>query len=149
MKTIDYLMSLPVGEVVGKRGLAYFKRKGFIWDYSRFGYLEGLRITGKKPDDSHYRDRIELEISKTSRCKLAEALDGAMYEKWRQTTARCEKSAEELNAMLSPANEFHYAGMTFGIKYLDGCLKPYLVKRSDHLQPARVNRRMAFPGGVI
>ena len=41
MKLLDYIKQLPIGEVVmNKRFLAVLKRKGLIFDYSRFGYLE-------------------------------------------------------------------------------------------------------------
>ena len=41
MKLLDYIKQLPIGEVVtNKRLLSVLKRKGLIFDYSRFGYLE-------------------------------------------------------------------------------------------------------------
>ena len=145
MKTIDYLKSLPNGEVVGKRGLALFKRLGLIWDYSRFGYLEGLNIHGKKQED----DYLLLHISSNRMCKAAEPFQGAMHDKWRQKYAHCDKTKEELQSIFAPKNEFVYADITFHLKYLDGCFSPYLVKTSGGDNTSTVNRRMAFPQGVI
>ena len=149
MKIIDYLKSLPKGEIVGKRALAYFKRIGFIWDYSRFGYIEGLRISGAKEKDTPYREQVDLEISSTAKCKKAEILENAMYGRWRQTTATCKKTAQELHSILTPSRSFRFAGMTFGLRYFDGCFKPYLVKEKDNDQKETVTRHLAFPGGVI
>ena len=45
MKLLDYIKQLPIGEVVmNKRFLAVLKRKGLIFDYSCFGYLESCFI---------------------------------------------------------------------------------------------------------
>ncbi len=149
MRIIDYLRSLPKGEVVGKKGLAYLKRKGFVWDYSRFGYIEGLRIKGAKRDGEPWRDEVCLELSRDAGCSHAEELEGAMYGRWRQGTASCEKTSDELNTLLSPSSSFEFEGMTFRLKYLDGCLKPYLIKERDDSQTASVTRRLAFREGVV
>lgn len=149
MRIIDYLQSLPKGEVVGKKGLAYLKRKGFIWDYSRFGYIEGLWIRGALRDGEPYRDEVCLELSRNARCAGAERLEGAMYGKWRQGQASCDMTANELNTLLSPSSSFEFEGMTFRLEYIDGCMKPYLIKEKDDSQPATVTRRLAFREGVV
>ena len=60
MKMKEYFQNLPVGEVVNKRGLAYLKRLGFIWDYSPWGYLESLRIYGIHREGEPVRDQFTL-----------------------------------------------------------------------------------------
>ena len=82
METIKtYLHNLKSGEVVGKRGLSYFKRKGYIWDYSCWGYLEALHILGKKRDGERFRDELWLKISGKGNCNLAEKFAGEDGEK--------------------------------------------------------------------
>ena len=55
MKNKEILAKMPVGEIVPKRVLAAMKRKGLIYDYSRWGYLESARIPYKDEDDSWHR----------------------------------------------------------------------------------------------
>ena len=147
MKTIEYLQNLPVGEVVNKKALSLFKRLGFVWDYSKFGYLEGLRIRGAKPEGSMWADEMCLEVSSKANCKAAEKFEGAMYEKWRQSTAKCELTRDQMWDIFGVRDEFEYKGMTFRTKYLDGCFSPYLIKSGPG--PEQVNRRMSLFGNVI
>lgn len=148
MKMNEYFQNLPVGEVVNKRGLAYLKRLGFIWDYSRWGYLESLRIYGKKREGSPWPDEFTLEISPKRNCKTAERYDGALYEKWRQCgTARVEKTSDEMFELFGPQGSFEFNGITFRPKYFDGCFNPYLVKDGP-VNGKQVYHRFAFPGGV-
>ena len=46
MATIkELLATIKVGEPIkNKRILNYFKKRGFIWDYSQYGYLEGISL---------------------------------------------------------------------------------------------------------
>ena len=59
MKNKEILAEMPVGGIVPKRVLAAMKRKGLIYGYSHWGYLESARIQYKEEDDSWYR-YIEL-----------------------------------------------------------------------------------------
>lgn len=148
MKMIEYFQTLPVGEVVNKRGLAYLKRLGYIWDYSRFGYLESLRIYGKKREGEPFRDEFTLEISPKRNCKAAERYDGALYEKWRQCgSARVEKTSDELLEIFGAQGHIELNGVILRPRYFDGCFKPYLVKDAPY-SGKQVNHRFAFPGGV-
>ena len=145
MKIKEYLENLPIGEVVNKKALAYFKRIGYIWDYSRFGYLEGVHCIGS----DGYNGDFTCEISRTGNCKVLEQFESAMYEKWRQGTARTNKyTGDELREMVKPSWSFEWEGMEFSLKYYDGCFCPYLIKTKG---PTRgtVNHRFAFPGGVV
>lgn len=147
-KIQEYFNNLPVGEVVNKRGLAYLKRLGFIWDYSKWGYLESLRIYGKKRDGNPWRDEFCLEISPKRNCKAAERYDGALYNGYRQDgTIRIDKTSDELYEMFGPQGSFEFNGITFRPKYLSGCFKPYLVKAGPANRIA-VNRTMSLWGAV-
>ena len=55
MTNKEILAKMPIGEIVPKRILAAMKRKGLIFDYSFWGYLESARISYKDPDDSWHR----------------------------------------------------------------------------------------------
>ena len=135
MKIKDYLENLPVGEVVNKRALSYFKRLGYIWDYSPWGYLESLHIIGKKPEGQWYSDDLHLEISPKRNCKGADERDHS------------EMDFDALLDFYGTQGRFEWNGITFRPKYFDGCFKPYLVK--DGPSNGRyVNHRFAFPGGV-
>lgn len=148
MKMNEYFQNLPVGEVVNKRGLAYLKRLGFIWDYSRFGYLESLRIYGKKREGNPWRDEFCLEISPKRNCKAAERYDGALYDGYRQCgSVRIEKTSDEMYDLFGPQGSFEFNGITFRPKYFDGCFNPYLVKDGP-ANGKQVYHRFAFPGGV-
>lgn len=146
MRIKEYLENLPLGEVLNKKALAYFKRIGYIWDYSKFGYLEGIRVQGI----DGYNESFYLELSKNKNSKFVEGLEGAMYEKWRQTSMAYSNkyTAEELREFIKPTSCFEWEGMEFSLKYYDGCFCPYLIKTKGSARGA-VNHRWAFPGGVV
>ena len=140
MKIKEYFNSLPVGEVVNKRGLAYLKRMGLIWDYSEYGYLECLHI-----HDKNYSSDLRYLFSKGN-AKSAERFEGAMYEKWRQTRARVE-NIDSVYEEFGGGGYIESNGVKFTTKYFDGCFNAYLVK----VGPANgkeVNHRIAMPSGV-
>ena len=144
---LEYFENLPVGEVINKKGLAYLKRLGYIWDYSQWGYLEDLMISTKAEEDG-YRSRHMMYLFDKGNAKEAELLDGAMREKWRQTRAKCELTTTELFDRFGSGNHFTLNGIYFTTEYFDGCFNPYLVKAGPHNGKC-VNHRMAFPGGVV
>lgn len=135
MKMNEYFQNLPVGEVVNKRGLAYLKRLGFIWDYSRWGYLEALHIFGKKPEGERWADELWLEISPNRACRGAEKLDYS------------EMTHDDMLAKFGPQGSFVFNGIKFRPKYFDGCFNPYLVKDGP-ANGMEVHHRFAFPAGV-
>lgn len=149
MKMKEYFQNLPVGEVVNKRGLAYLKRLGFIWDYSPWGYLESLRIYGKKREGEPFRDELTLEISPKRNCKAAERYNGALFEKYRQCgRIEIDKTLDELLEMFGTQGSFEFNGITFRPRYFDGCFKPYLVKDGP-ANGRQVTHRMSLWGAVI
>lgn len=135
MRMNEYFQNLPVGEVVNKRGLAYLKRLGFIWDYSPWGYLESLHIFGKKPEGERWADEWWLEISQNRACKGAEELDYS------------EMTHDDMLAKFGHQGYFVFNGIKFRPKYFDGCFKPYLVKDGP-TNGSEVHHRFAFPAGV-
>lgn len=113
---------IKVGSIVtDKRTLYKFKRKGFIWDYSQWGYLENLRIRTKDDRD------FSLYLSSNGKCKVGETFDGAMWEKYRQGQGVTEMTYAECSDIFGQ-NEFTFEGMVFSTQYIDGCFNPYLIR---------------------
>ena len=131
MKNKEILERMPVGGIVPKRILAAMKRKGLIYDYSRWGYLESARISYKDPDDSwhHY-----VELFPNGNAREAENFVGT--------------SQELINKFGSGWNDITYMGFTFGTKYLDGCFAPCLIKTGPK-NGNEVNHRTCFFGAII
>ncbi len=142
-----YFESLPVGEVINKKGLAYLKRLGYIWDYSKWGYLESVRIYGVRESDGYRVEDWRYTFPKGN-AKELEQYEGAMYEKWRQSGANTELTRDEIYEKFGSDRGFEVNGIKFGHKYFDGCFNAYLIKTGPE-NGREVNHRMAFPGGVI
>ena len=143
-KIQEYFENLPVGEVINKKGLAYLKKLGYIWDYSSFGYLESICVHTKD------HDRVYLTTFDKRNAKDLEKYDGAMYEKWRQSTARTDfENSGEVYENFGGNGAFWHNGVLFRQEYFDGCFNPYLIKVGPLNDKEAVNRRMAFPGGVV
>ena len=130
MTNKEILQNLPCGEIVPKQILAAMKRKGLIWDYSFWGYLESARISYKNPDDSWH---IYQELFPFGNAKEANEFVG---------------TSDELREKFGGNSKIEYLGFTFDYKYLSGCFKPYLVKTGPKTEKT-VNRTMCFFGGVI
>lgn len=143
----EYFENLPVGEVINKKGLAYLKRLGYIWDYSKWGYLEDLMIYSA-PEGEYGRFSDLMYVFKYGNAKEAEQLHNAKYERWRQTTATTDMTRDEVWEKFGRGNYFTLNGISFRTEYFDGCFNAYLVK-SGPANGAEVKHRMAFPGGVI
>ncbi len=124
MKMIEILRELKSGDVVPKSCLHWLKMKGHLWDYSKYGYLESLRIRCK----SEFGMEFDLVLSSKGTCKMAEDFEGSMYERWRQRQARCEYDMDELYQMFG-GQYIEIEGMLFIPQYFDGCFKPFLVKK--------------------
>lgn len=129
MTNKEILAKLPCGEVVPKRILAAMKRKGLIYDYSWFGYLESARISYKDPDDSwHYY----IETFPKGNAKDAENFVG---------------TSEELREKFF-GSTINYLGYTFDTKYFSGCFKPYLIKTGPKTEKV-VNHSMCLWGAIV
>lgn len=144
----QYFETLPVGGVVNKKGLAYLKRMGYIWDYSRFGYLESVTITGRKKNENDYEPSIMAYTFGRGNAKELEQYEGAMYEKWRQGRACTNLTSTEIYDRFDVSGHFILNGIMFKTQYFDGCFNAYLVKAGPANGKVE-NHRMAFPGGVI
>lgn len=121
---------MPVGGIVPKRVLAAMKRKGLIYDYSHWGYLESARIHYKDPDDSWTR---YLHIFPNGNAKEADEFNG---------------TSTELTDKFGWDWEINYMGFTFKTKYLDGCFAPYLVKTGP-TNGNEVNHKICLWGAII
>lgn len=137
MKMMDYFRDLPVGEVVNKRGLAYLKRLGYIYDYSEWGYLESLRILGKRREDEpEYCHDWLLEVSPNRACKGASERDHS------------QMTSDDMHELYGSMWGFELNGIRFTTKYFDGCFKPYLIKSGPD-NGKSVKHSMSLWGNVI
>ena len=150
MKIKDYLKALPKGEVVNKKALALFKRLGYIWDYSHWGYLESIDIKSIPEDYT----RMYYCFPKKN-AKVLESFDTTFAvcdgKKYRRSYPYVDfnKTSSQISEEFGYPNEFEYEGMSFRIKYYDGCFNPYLIKNSMNENRECVHHSMAFPSGVV
>ena len=132
MATIkEILTTIKVGEpITNKRILNYFKKRGFIWDYSQYGYLEGISLK----DINGYS--VDYDIFANGTAKEIEKFNSAMwYDKdnnnkgYRQSTT----IYTNINSMGTIYNTygrndyFIFDKYEFRTKYVSGCFKPYLI----------------------
>jgi hypothetical protein len=115
--------------ITDKRILSYFKRIGFIWDYSQYGYLEGVYV---RPQNRDEFDKY-FELFSKQNAKELEKYNSAVYKEngkiYRQGTAITDiPTHDEILELYGYNSTFEWNGNTFGMKYVDGCFCPYLVK---------------------
>ena len=129
MKILDYIKQLPIGEVVmNKRFLAVLKRKGLIFDYSWFCYLEPCHL--------YYNEECKSGTERWSRMLHLFTKGNAP-----RNYGKCADGTKVLNSTISlncDSNELYktygldgvieYKGNYFTMQYLSGCFSPYLVK---------------------
>ena len=149
MKLLDYIEKLQIGEVVtNKRLLAVLKRKGLIFDYSFFGYLESCFIYYNE----QYGDKTERWHK-----MLHIFTKGNAPRNYKQ----CKGGTKVLNSTISlncDSNELYktygldgvieYKGNYFTMQYLSGCFSPYLVKCDKNGNYSR-KRSMSLWGSII
>ena len=129
MKLLDYINQLPIGEVVtNKRLLAVLKRKGLIFDYSCFGYLESCWIYyneqyGNKTERWHRMLHLFTKGNAPRNYELC--ADGTKYLD-RNVSLNC--NSDEVSEIYGWDGVIEYKGNYFAMQYLDGCFSPYLVK---------------------
>ena len=126
MTILEQLQQMKPGQIVNKAGLNWFKRNGFIWDYSHLGYLEGCRISCRKESEDIFTPEFDLLTSSRGNCKLAEQYN-TMVNNYRQLQGECNKTVSELSGLFG-SQVVSVEGMRFAPRYFDGCFKPYLVK---------------------
>lgn len=140
MKITDYLTALPLGEVVtNKSVLAVLKRKGLIYDYSDWGYLESRWVYREPWEDGYMRRDLEELFP------MGNATDPIFDD---------VVSDDDYYDKYKVGGNIEYKGFVFTTQYLDGCFKPYLKKISGPVSnPGKsVQRRMTLGimgGGVL
>ena len=149
MKLSDYIKHLPIGEVVtNKRLLAVLKRKGLIFDYSRFGYLEDCCIyyNGKYGDKTERWDRRLHIFSKGNAPRnYIQCEDGT---KVLDSYISLNCNSDEVNKTYGWDDVIEYKGNYFTMQYLSGCFSPYLVKCNKDGSYAR-KRSMSLFGSIV
>ena len=129
MKLLDYIKQLQMGEVVkNKRFLAVLKRKGLIFDYSWWCYLEPCYL--------YYNEECKSVTKRLSRMLHLFTRGNAP-----RNYIQCADGTKDLDHNVSlncDSDELHktyvldgvieYKGNYFTMQYLSGCFSPYLVK---------------------
>lgn len=129
MKLLDYIEKLPIGGVVtNKRLLSVLKRKGLIFDYSRFSYIEPCWIHyNQQCGEKTERLMMMLHIFTNGNAPRTykQYSDGTMAID-RDIQLNC--NSDELYEIYGHNGVIEYKGNYFTMKYVDGCFNPYLVK---------------------
>ena len=131
MTNAQILANTKVGSVItNKQILSALKRKGLIFDYSFWGYLESCHVNYMKDKQRVYDTYVELFPNANApkdKCYIDADYDG-----------------ERIGGMIE------YLGCKFDTKYLDGCFQPYLqlVQKADDTTK-EVDPRMSLFGCVL
>lgn len=136
MTNKEILAKMPVGEIVPKRILAAMKRKGLIYDYSWWGYLENCRFWYK--EEWKGRDISDYVMTYL----FPKGNSPKEYDNHLGISR--EEIIEKFNGSWG---EIEYLGCTFEIKYLSGCFSPYLIKTAPVTEKT-VNRSMSLFGAI-
>ena len=129
MKLLDYIEKLQIGEVVtNKRLLAVLKRKGLIFDYSFFGYLESCFIYyneqyGDKTERRHKMLHLFTKGNAPRNYELCK--DGT---KFLDNRVSLDCNSDEVSEIYGWDGVIEYKGNYFTMQYISGCFSPYLVK---------------------
>ena len=150
MKLLDYINQLQIGEVVtNKRLLAVLKRKGLIFDYSFWGYLESCFIYyneqyGDKTERWH--KMLHLFTKGNAPRNYKQYNDGTKYLDDR-VSLNCNR--DELNKIYGyDGCVIEYKGNYFTMQYLSGCFSPYLVKCDEKGNYSRKHSMSLF-GSIV
>ena len=149
MKLLDYIEKLQIGEVVtNKRLLAVLKRKGLIFDYSFFGYLESCFIYyneqyGDKTERWHKMLHLFTKGNAPRNYKLCK--DGT---KVLNSTISLNCDSNELYKTYGLDGVIEYKGNYFTMQYLIGCFSPYLVKCDEKGHYPR-KYYISFRGSIV
>ena len=149
MKLLDYIEKLQIGDVVtNKRLLAVLKRKGLIFDYSFWCYLESCFIYyneqyGDKTERWHKMLHIFTKGNAPRNYKLCK--DGT---KVLNSTISLNCDSDELYKTYGLDGVIEYKGNYFTMQYLSGCFSPYLVKCDKNGNYSR-KHSMCLWGSII
>ena len=148
MKLLDYINQLPIGEVVtNKRLLAVLKRKGLIFDYSWWGYLESCQIyyNGQYGNKTERWNRMLHIFTKGNAPRNYELCkDGT---KFLDNRVSLDCNSDEVSEIYGWDGVIEYKGNYFTMQYLDGCFSPYLVKCDEKGHYSR-KRSMCLWGAI-
>lgn len=129
MKLLDYIKQLPIGEVVmNKRFLAVLKRKGLIFDYSWWCYLEPCHLYYNeecKSGTERLSSMLRLFPKGNAPRNYRKCADGTKYLD-HNVSLNCD--SDELHKTYGLDGVIEYKGNYFTMQYLSGCFSPYLVK---------------------
>ena len=129
MKILDYIKQLPIGEVVmNKRFLAVLKRKGLIFDYSWFCYLEPCHLYYNeecKSGTERWSRMLHLFTKGNAPRNYKQRKDGTKY---LDDSLSLNCNNDELCKTYGLDGVIEYKGNYFTMQYLSGCFSPYLVK---------------------
>ena len=149
MKLLDYIEKLQIGEVVtNKRLLAALKRKGLIFDYSFFGYLESCFIYYNEQygDKTERLDKmLHLFTKGNAPRNYKQFNDGTKY---LDDSLSLNCDSDELHKTYGSDGIIEYKGNYFTMQYLSGCFSPYLVKCDEKGHYSR-KRSMSLWGSII
>ena len=149
MKLLDYINQLPIGEVVtNKRLLAVLKRKGLIFDYSLYGYLESCWIYyneqyGGKTERWNRMLHIFMKGNAPRNYELCK--DGT---KFLDNRVSLDCNSDEVSEIYGWDGVIEYKGNYFTMQYLSGCFSPYLVKCNKDGNYARKHSMSLF-GSIV
>lgn len=149
MKLLDYIEKLQIGEVVtNKKFLAVLKRKGLIFDYSFWGYIESCFIYyneqfGDKTERWNKMLHLFTKGNAPRNYKLCK--DGT---KVLNSTISLNCDSNELYKTYGLDGVIEYKGNYFTIQYLSVCFSPYLVKCDKDGNYARKHSMSLF-GSII
>lgn len=149
MKLLDYIKQLQIGEVVtNKQLLAVLKRKGLIFDYSFFGYLESCFIYYNEQygDKTERWDKmLHLFTKGNAPRNYIQSNDGTKVLD-RYIQLNCD--SDELYKTYGSDGIIEYKGNYFTMQYLSGCFSPYLVKCDEKGNYSR-KRSMSLCGAIV
>lgn len=149
MKLLDYIKQLQIGEVVtNKQLLAVLKRKGLIFDYSFFGYLESCFIYYNEQygDKTERWDKmLHLFTKGNAPRNYIQCNDGTKVLD-RYIQLNCD--SDELYKTYGSDGIIEYKGNYFTMQYLSGCFSPYLVKCDEKGNYSR-KRSMSLCGAIV
>ena len=149
MKLLDYIEKLQIGEVVtNKRLLAVLKRKGLIFDYSFWGYLESCNLYYNekcKSGTERLSMMLHLFTKGNAPRNYKQCKDGTKY---LDDSLSLNCDSDELHNTYGLDGVIEYKGNYFTMQYLSGCFSPYLVKCDKNGNYSR-KRSMPLWGSII
>jgi hypothetical protein len=125
MTTNEKLATIKVGEIITDKGILYnLKRKGLIWDYSKWGYLESIRL-----ESSTEKTDFMYFLSSKGKFKSIDNFENAVRFGSRQNICSTDKTYKDISNMLGGIWDTIKVGeMEFDYEFVDGCFNPYLKR---------------------